>query len=68
MLLELPQIAQAAVTTYEPEPGVVELVAYYSLKQGAGELPRGEIAAGAAQPAAGLHGAGLSGGACRSSR
>jgi len=43
VLLELPQIAQAAVTTYEPEPGMVELVAYYSLKQGAGELPRSEI-------------------------
>ena len=43
VLLELPQIAQAAVTTYEPEPGMVELVAYYSLKQGAGDLPRSEI-------------------------
>ncbi|MBI3703755.1 MAG: amino acid adenylation domain-containing protein [Rhizobiales bacterium] len=43
VLLELPQIAQAAVTTYEPEPGMLELAAYYSLKQGAGELPRGEI-------------------------
>ena len=43
VLLELPQIAQAAVTTYEPEPGLVELVAYYSLKQGAGELSRRAI-------------------------
>ena len=42
VLLDLPQIAQAAVTTFEPEPGVVELVAYYALKQGA-ELPRDEI-------------------------
>src|SRR5438045_8467055 len=36
VLLDLPQIAQAAVTTFEPEPDVVELVAYYALKQGAG--------------------------------
>ena len=51
MLLELPQIAQAVVDTYEPEPGTVELVAYYALKQGAAELPRGEIARDAAQAA-----------------
>ncbi|TMJ01455.1 MAG: amino acid adenylation domain-containing protein [Alphaproteobacteria bacterium] len=42
VLLDLPQIAQAAVATFEPEEGVVELVAYYALKQGA-ELPRDEI-------------------------
>ena len=42
VLLDLPQIAQAAVTTFEPEPGVVELVAYYAFKQGA-DLPRDEI-------------------------
>ena len=42
VLLDLPQIAQAAVTTFEAEPGVVELVAYYAFKQGA-ELPRDEI-------------------------
>ena len=42
VLLDLPQIAQAAVTTFEPEEGVVEIVAYYALKQGA-ELPRNEI-------------------------
>ena len=42
VLLDLPQIAQAAVTTFEPEPDVVELVAYYAFKQGA-ELPRDEI-------------------------
>ena len=45
VLMELPQIAQAAVGTYEPEPGMVELVAYYTLKQGVSELPRGEVAA-----------------------
>ena len=43
MLLELPEIAQAAVATHEPEPGMPELVAYYSFKQGA-HLSRGEIA------------------------
>jgi non-ribosomal peptide synthetase-like protein len=34
-LLEQPGIAQAAVTTREPEPGVVDLVAYYTLRQDA---------------------------------
>ncbi len=42
VLLGLPQIAQAAVTTFEPEPGLVELVAYYAFKQGA-ELARDAI-------------------------
>lgn len=44
VLLELPQIARAAVTTFEPEPGQIEIVAYYAFKQGASELPRDEIA------------------------
>jgi non-ribosomal peptide synthetase-like protein len=43
VLLELPQIAQAVVTTYEPEPGQLELVAYYALKQDAGMLSAGEL-------------------------
>ena len=34
VLLDLPQVAQAAVTTFEPEEGIVEIVAYYALKQG----------------------------------
>ena len=42
VLLGLPQIAQAAVTTFEAEPGLVELVGYYAFKQGT-ELPRDEI-------------------------
>jgi non-ribosomal peptide synthetase-like protein len=42
VLLDLPQVAQAAVTTFEPEEGVVEIVAYYALKHGV-ELPRSEI-------------------------
>jgi non-ribosomal peptide synthetase-like protein len=43
VLLDLPEIAQAVVTTYEPAPGAVELVAYYALKQEASILSRGEI-------------------------
>ena len=42
VLLDLPQIVQAAVTTFEPDPGIVELVAYYAFKQGA-DMPRDEI-------------------------
>ena len=38
VLMQIPQIAQAVVDTYESEPGTVELVAYYSLKQGAAAL------------------------------
>lgn len=34
VLLEFPEVAQAAVSTYEPEPGVSELVAYYVVKTG----------------------------------
>ena len=32
VLLQIPGIAQAVVDTFEPEPGVIELVAYYSLR------------------------------------
>ena len=60
VLLELPQIAQAAVITHESEPGMVELAAYYSLKQGVIGAAARRGVGGAAQPAAGLHGAGLS--------
>ncbi len=42
VLLDLPQVAQAAVITFELEEGVVEIVAYYALKQGI-ELPHSEI-------------------------
>jgi non-ribosomal peptide synthetase-like protein len=34
VLLEIPEIAQVVVTTFEPEPGAPELVAYYSVKHG----------------------------------
>lgn len=43
VLQDLPEVAQAVVTTYESEPGLVELVAYYALKQDASILSRGEI-------------------------
>src|SRR6266545_3956850 len=43
ILMQLPQIAQAVVDVYESEPGTVELVAYYSLKQGASELSPSEV-------------------------
>jgi non-ribosomal peptide synthetase-like protein len=34
VLLEIAEIAQVVVTTFEPEPGAPELVAYYSVKHG----------------------------------
>lgn len=34
VLLQLPGVAQAAVGTHEPQPGLVELVGYYSLADG----------------------------------
>ncbi len=36
VLMQLPGIGQAAVTTYEPQPGVVELAGYYRLRDHAG--------------------------------
>ena len=35
VLIEIPEIAQAVATTFEPEAGSPELVAYYSVKHGA---------------------------------
>jgi non-ribosomal peptide synthetase-like protein len=43
VLLELPQIAQAVVSTHEPEPGLKELVAYYTLREDACEPSQAEI-------------------------
>ena len=37
VLLEIPEIAQAAAAIFEPSPGASELVAYYSVKHGAPE-------------------------------
>ncbi len=43
MLLQVPQIAQAVVNPYEPEPGAVELVGYYTRKKGAPEVSSTEM-------------------------
>ena len=43
LLMEFPQVAQAVVNTFEPEPGAVELVAYYSLNKGSDELSPEEM-------------------------
>jgi non-ribosomal peptide synthetase-like protein len=40
VLMQLPGIGQAAVTTYEPQPGVVELAGYYRLRDDAASLDR----------------------------
>ena len=40
VLMQLPGIGQAAVTTYEPQPGVVELAGYYRLQDHAAGLDR----------------------------
>jgi non-ribosomal peptide synthetase-like protein len=45
VLLEIPEIAQVAVTTFEPEPGAQELVAYYSVKHGSRAPDRSGIVA-----------------------
>ncbi len=39
VLLQVPKIAQAVVSTHAPEPGMLELVAYCTLKKGVTELP-----------------------------
>ncbi|HEX2289690.1 MAG TPA: Pls/PosA family non-ribosomal peptide synthetase, partial [Pseudonocardiaceae bacterium] len=43
VLLALPGIAQAVVDTYEPEPGTVELVAYYSRRADTTEITAHQI-------------------------
>jgi len=40
VLMQVPGIALAAVTTYEPQPGVVELAGYYTLHDHAATLDR----------------------------
>jgi non-ribosomal peptide synthetase-like protein len=45
VLLRAPGVAQAVVDTYEPEPGLVELVGYYSLRAGAPAADREDILA-----------------------
>ncbi|MFN3868391.1 MAG: amino acid adenylation domain-containing protein, partial [Hyphomicrobiaceae bacterium] len=43
-LLEQPAISQAVVTTWQPDPERVELVAYYALRTNAPPLSRSELA------------------------
>jgi len=43
VLLQVPEIAQAVVNTYEPEPGVVELVAYYTLRKDSASLDQEHV-------------------------
>nr|ASV46817.1 hypothetical protein [uncultured bacterium] len=43
VLLQVPGIAQAVVDTYEPEPGTVELVAYYSPRAGNTEVTAQQV-------------------------
>jgi non-ribosomal peptide synthetase-like protein len=45
VLFETREIAQVAVTTYEPEPGAPELIAYYSVKHGSSAPDRGAMIA-----------------------
>jgi non-ribosomal peptide synthetase-like protein len=45
VLLEIQEIAQVVVTTFEPEPGAPELVAYYSVKHGSPAPAPGAIVA-----------------------
>jgi len=40
VLMQLPQVAQTVVDTYEPESDNIELVAYYSLKPGEADVSR----------------------------
>jgi non-ribosomal peptide synthetase-like protein len=44
VLLDQPGIAQAAVTTWEIEPGRIELVGYYALKSGVDAIVRADVA------------------------
>lgn len=44
VLLEVPEISQAVVDTWEAEPGTRELVAYYALNHGVAELDKETVA------------------------
>ncbi len=43
VLLQVPGIAQAVVDTYEPEPGTVELVAYYSRRTDTADVNQQQV-------------------------
>ncbi|MDP9884171.1 non-ribosomal peptide synthetase-like protein [Sinomonas atrocyanea] len=43
VILQIPGVAQAAVVTHEPSPGVVELAAYYSRRRDGGGVERAVV-------------------------
>ena len=43
VLMKVPGIAQAVVSTFEPVPGMTELVAYYTMRQGFDDIVQDEI-------------------------
>jgi len=43
VILRLPPVAQAVVDTWEPEPGIKDLVAYYTLRPDADALPAEQL-------------------------
>lgn len=43
VLAQIPGIAQAVVDTYQPEPGLAELVGYYRLEQGTGAVEQQRV-------------------------
>ncbi|MFF2296468.1 Pls/PosA family non-ribosomal peptide synthetase [Arthrobacter sp. NPDC058127] len=45
VLLQIPGIAMAVVKTWEPEPGITELAAYYTMHQNVPEVAGGDIRA-----------------------
>ena len=45
VLLDIPEIAQAVASTFEPEPGAPELVAYYAVRRGSTAPDPGAIVA-----------------------
>ena len=63
VLLRVPGIAQAVVSTHRPGPDVVELAAYYSPQQNAPPVDPGRALREPARAAARVHGPGLPGAA-----
>ncbi|MGF7210317.1 non-ribosomal peptide synthetase-like protein [Skermanella aerolata] len=43
VLMKVPGIAQAVVSTFEPTPGMIELVAYYTVRQSVDDIKQDEI-------------------------
>ena len=59
VIMRVPGIAQAVVGTFQPEPGMVELVAYYTLRQDVDQLRPGNDRRDHPGRSAGLHAARL---------